>query len=183
MRGRRASRGDARAASQAFERTHNTLSHMVNTWAPGGVRPQFRRFGSAESTSIRASACSHRRNGKNALTRFPRQRNNACDNQRTREHHVLLGRNCNEDVTHRSDGRNRHCESLPHARVHIVVVVTQLADCAAAVLAFKLRYRLQVGRKLKRNPTQRTCQKKSKQPLRVSSRCAALRVSANPNKK
>ena len=36
VRGRRASRSDARAASQAFERMHNALSHRVKTLVPGG---------------------------------------------------------------------------------------------------------------------------------------------------
>ena len=36
MRGRPASRSGTRAASQAFERMHNTLSHRVKTKVPGG---------------------------------------------------------------------------------------------------------------------------------------------------
>jgi hypothetical protein len=37
VRGRRASQSDTRAASQAFERMHNTMSHRVKTKVPGGT--------------------------------------------------------------------------------------------------------------------------------------------------
>lgn len=79
-----------------------------------------------------------------------RRRNNAWDDPCTCKHHVFLGSDADEDITHSSNGRNRHRQPLPHARVNVVVVVTQLTDRAAAVLAFKLRYRLQEKMKIEK---------------------------------
>ena len=53
VRGRLASRSDTRAASQTFERMHNTLSHRVKALVPGGIAA---KVGDAEFLLVRESA-------------------------------------------------------------------------------------------------------------------------------